>query len=249
MAEQLELEFNPPSSQLKQLWTPEDIYRAVSAEVIHAFKEDRRVERKPCGLAPRALGDYLSMYANTQPHGGVVFIGVEKAGYLPWMREKNTDALGSCVCHPRICRTASCGLPWADRPPLTTPSTHPARPFEPWPRTWLQWTSWPLTRLVDQRPDQIDPARQPPAHELPVHPLDSSKIEPDHHRLPTSVSRSRRTTSPPGRHRRSRFARPDRRTLHRLGRLADHRSHHRLSLRRRHAPRNTAMRHPHHVQI
>lgn len=40
------------------------------------------MERKRCAVSPRDLADYLSMWANTQPSGGIVFIGVGNDGEL-----------------------------------------------------------------------------------------------------------------------------------------------------------------------
>jgi ATP-dependent DNA helicase RecG len=88
---QLELDFSPPRPSLPQLWTPDDIYHALDASVIALFKEDARLERKGAKVNPRDLGDYLSMYANTQPSGGVVLIGVENNGKLTGCRKLSTE--------------------------------------------------------------------------------------------------------------------------------------------------------------
>jgi ATP-dependent DNA helicase RecG len=50
--------------------------------VISQFGEDRRIERKPSRIDPRQLGDYFSICANTQPHGGVIFLGVTDDGEI-----------------------------------------------------------------------------------------------------------------------------------------------------------------------
>ncbi len=85
--QQLELEFPSPPGQLRQLWTPDDIYNNARAQVIQDFKEDSRVERKPCGIHADALADWVCMWANTQPYGGIVFIGVEDNGAISGCRQ------------------------------------------------------------------------------------------------------------------------------------------------------------------
>lgn len=96
---------SPPSPKLKELWTPDDIYAALNAELVSAFAEDRRLERKSARTDPRELSDYLSMYANTQPSGGVLLVGVEKAGSISGCKGLSTNQLndielmGERHCH------------------------------------------------------------------------------------------------------------------------------------------------------
>jgi ATP-dependent DNA helicase RecG len=106
MSDQLEFDFNPPAVQLPQLWTPDDIFRAASQEVITLFGEDGRVERKPAGIHARDLGDYLSMYANTQPHGGIIFIGVENKGAIGGCCKLSTEQLNRLEMVRRYCPDA-----------------------------------------------------------------------------------------------------------------------------------------------
>lgn len=90
---QIEMEFGSPVEELPQLWTPDDIFRSADTSVIKRFGEDSRVERKPCGIHAVHIGDYLSMYANTQPHGGVIFIGVENKGVITGCKSLSTGQL------------------------------------------------------------------------------------------------------------------------------------------------------------
>ena len=106
MSGQLEFDFNPPTAHLPQLWTPDDIFRAANQEVIGLFGEDGRIERKVAGIHARELGDYLSMYANTQPHGGVIFIGVEDKGAITGCRKLSTDQLNRLEMTWRYCPDA-----------------------------------------------------------------------------------------------------------------------------------------------
>lgn len=80
--DQLGFDFNAPHRELPQLWTPDDIYNECDQKTIETFGEDRRVERKRVEISQKDLADYLSMWSNTQPSGGVMFIGVDKNGKL-----------------------------------------------------------------------------------------------------------------------------------------------------------------------
>ena len=82
MTQQLEFDFTRPQSSLPQLWTPDDIFNNCDQNVVEQFKEDRRVERKRATVSQRDLADYVSMWANSNPAGGVIFIGVENNGQI-----------------------------------------------------------------------------------------------------------------------------------------------------------------------
>ena len=105
--EQLTLDFTPPPrSDLWQLWTPDDIFNNARYEVIKAFKEDARVERKPCGIHAKALADWVCMYANTHPHGGIVFIGVEDKGKISGCKRLSTEELNKLELVKTYCADA-----------------------------------------------------------------------------------------------------------------------------------------------
>ena len=81
-SEQLGLQ--PPAALVEPTWTPDEIFEAVEKDIgiVGRFREDHRVERKPAKFAARELGDYFSVYANRQPHGGVIFVGVTDDGQI-----------------------------------------------------------------------------------------------------------------------------------------------------------------------
>lgn len=73
----------PPRPELRELWTPEDILAVAikeGADSLLRFREDNRVEWKSGRYSLKELADYFSMWANTQPHGGLIVIGVENDG-------------------------------------------------------------------------------------------------------------------------------------------------------------------------
>ncbi|MGX1693165.1 ATP-binding protein [Brevundimonas naejangsanensis] len=106
MVDQLAFDFSPPRPELPQLWTPDDIWRALDQQTVQQFAEDHRIERKSVRVQPRALGDYLSMWANTQPHGGLVVIGVEDDGRLSGCKGATTEHLNALETARRYCPDA-----------------------------------------------------------------------------------------------------------------------------------------------
>ncbi|TXM71457.1 ATP-binding protein [Methylobacterium sp. WL69] len=79
---QLTFDFNVPLDGLPQLWTPDDIFDCLDQSAIERFKEDSRIERKRAAVSKKDLADNLSMWANTQPSGGIIFVGVEDDGTI-----------------------------------------------------------------------------------------------------------------------------------------------------------------------
>ncbi len=90
MSQQLSLDLAQPE-RLVQLWTPDEIYDRLTSSNISEFREDRRVERKGASVQARAIGDYLSMWSNTQPHGGLIIIGMENDGKISGCRNMETS--------------------------------------------------------------------------------------------------------------------------------------------------------------
>ncbi len=79
---QLELDFATPQTTLPQLWTPDDIFNSCAEDIIHQFGEDSRVERKRASVSQKLLAEYVSMWANTLPAGGIVFLGIADDGSI-----------------------------------------------------------------------------------------------------------------------------------------------------------------------
>lgn len=71
---------SPPRSDLPELWTADDIYLALSAENLSRFSEDSRLERKSARKNPKDIADDICAFANSQPHGGVIVVGIEDSG-------------------------------------------------------------------------------------------------------------------------------------------------------------------------
>ncbi len=82
MGEQFTLDFETFGSSLIQLWTPDEIYDRLDHSNLRDFVEDRRIERKSSAIQAKALADYLSMWSNTQPHGGIIIVGISDKGSI-----------------------------------------------------------------------------------------------------------------------------------------------------------------------
>ncbi|TCH98917.1 hypothetical protein EJV46_10205 [Roseococcus sp. SYP-B2431] len=98
MAEQLSLLLRLPPPGLVQLWTSAQIFEQIDSDNIHHFIEDRRVERKSTNVQAKSLAEYLSMWSNTQPHGGLIIVGIDDQGRIVGCKgqESHLNDLESC---------------------------------------------------------------------------------------------------------------------------------------------------------
>ncbi len=60
------------------LCTPKDIFDSCDEELLRQFNEDSRLEKKSSNIHPKPLGECFSMWANTQPNGGIIVVGINK---------------------------------------------------------------------------------------------------------------------------------------------------------------------------
>ena len=66
----------PPETPIP-LMTVDDIYMSANQLLLSQLKEDRRIEIKSAGIHAKELGEYFSMWANTNPDGGLIVVGIE----------------------------------------------------------------------------------------------------------------------------------------------------------------------------
>lgn len=98
---QLEINFD---ARPLALLSPDEIYDTAGATLVVALGEDRRIDRKAPQIQPRDLGEYLSMWSNTQPDGGLIALGVGNEGEivgckaLDQSRLNQLEAVGSLYC-------------------------------------------------------------------------------------------------------------------------------------------------------
>src|SRR5438045_135426 len=76
---QLDL-FDPPLNRRHR--SPEEVFLRATAEELTGFQENDLFERKPVGIHSNELGEYICMWANTKPAGGLVIIGLLNTGEL-----------------------------------------------------------------------------------------------------------------------------------------------------------------------
>jgi ATP-dependent DNA helicase RecG len=89
------------------LLSPDEIYESANPDLLSFMAEDRRIERKPPGIRPQFLSEYLSMWANTVPDGGIVAVGIENDGTISGCHNLSPDQLNELEkCQYRLCPDA-----------------------------------------------------------------------------------------------------------------------------------------------
>ena len=87
--------------------SPGEIWDTASADLISSIAEDRRIERKSPGIHPDSLSEYLSMWANTPPDGGLIAVGVEDDGKVSGCHRLSGNQLNDLEKAPRrLCSDA-----------------------------------------------------------------------------------------------------------------------------------------------
>ncbi len=74
-----------------ELLTVDELYARLDESLLVRLKEDRRLERKSAGVHASALGDYIVVFSNTPPDGGIVVVGVEDDGTLTGCQDVPTE--------------------------------------------------------------------------------------------------------------------------------------------------------------
>src|SRR5271157_4220975 len=95
---QFELNFDRPVD----LYSPSEIYAALDQGMLEKLKEDKRIERKPAGIQPRAPDYCFSMWANTKPDGGLIVIGQEDGGPITGCTSVETNHLNDLERAPLV---------------------------------------------------------------------------------------------------------------------------------------------------
>lgn len=68
------------TAQTRRLIRPDFVFEEPSPDLIRKLCEDRKIERKTPKIHLNELGEYLSMWANTPPDGGLIVIGLSDDG-------------------------------------------------------------------------------------------------------------------------------------------------------------------------
>ena len=89
------------------LLSPDEMYEQAEEALLVRLKEDRRIERKPPNFPARDIGDYVCMWANTPPEGGLLVIGIENDWTFSGCHELGQERLNSIEkCHYTYCPDA-----------------------------------------------------------------------------------------------------------------------------------------------
>jgi ATP-dependent DNA helicase RecG len=72
----------PFESGFTRLLSVDDIYNSNSPDLFKILQEDRRIERKSAGVHAKALAEYIGMWANTAPNGGLIAVGLANDGKI-----------------------------------------------------------------------------------------------------------------------------------------------------------------------
>jgi ATP-dependent DNA helicase RecG len=76
---QLDL-FEPPLGNRPR--SPDAVFERATVEELKDFRENDLFERKVVGIHANELGEYICMWANTKPNGGLIILGLSNKGEL-----------------------------------------------------------------------------------------------------------------------------------------------------------------------
>lgn len=109
MAEQqLEFEFDLTPQKRLELLTPDEIFDLADQSMLESLKEDKRLERKQAGFLGSSLSEYLSMWANTAPDGGLMVMGMNDDGTFSGCSSLSQEKLGDLESCQDTCPDARC---------------------------------------------------------------------------------------------------------------------------------------------
>jgi ATP-dependent DNA helicase RecG len=101
---QLAFVWEAPRTSHVRLMSVDEIYEQITQPLLSELEEDNRFERKPPGVSGRLLGEYFAMYANTEPDGGMIGIGIEDDGSITGLNQyeqkriNDLEKAGSIYC-------------------------------------------------------------------------------------------------------------------------------------------------------
>ncbi len=65
-----------------RLLRPDEIFEQANEELLRNLDESRYIERKSASFCGSPLGEYICMWSNTLPEGGVIALGVKNSGEI-----------------------------------------------------------------------------------------------------------------------------------------------------------------------
>lgn len=99
-SKQLALDFDhepksEPSRLDLRLLPADDIFEMASPSILKKLDEDKRYERKSARIAPHQLAEWICMFANTTPQGGIIGVGVENDGSYGGCNQLDSNQLNA----------------------------------------------------------------------------------------------------------------------------------------------------------
>ncbi len=73
--------------------SPDEIFEVADASLLQKLSEDRRIERKRATFSGDSLGEYISMWANTSPDGGLIVSGMRNDGTFEGCAKLGADKI------------------------------------------------------------------------------------------------------------------------------------------------------------
>ena len=92
MARQMRLEFGVAPDRLL---SPDEIYSKADEALLRRLGEDRRIEWKSPAATGSSLGEYICMWANTSPEGGLIVSGMADDGRIIGCRGLSQERLNN----------------------------------------------------------------------------------------------------------------------------------------------------------
>ena len=92
------------AARVLQLMSPDEIFANASPSLLSQLSEDRRIERKQASEHVPVISEYISMWANTKPEGGLIAVGMLDDGSfsgcasLPSPSLNNLEKAGRTHC-------------------------------------------------------------------------------------------------------------------------------------------------------
>jgi ATP-dependent DNA helicase RecG len=90
------------------LISPDEIFANANQELLESLKEDNRLERKPCGLHREPLAEYVNMWTNTPPDGGILVMGMNDDGSWEGCESLGQVAINRLEDPQDLCPEAPC---------------------------------------------------------------------------------------------------------------------------------------------
>jgi ATP-dependent DNA helicase RecG len=87
---------------IEQLMSPDEIFEVADEALLRNLSEDRRLERKSSRFSGSSLGEYICMWANTPPDGGLIVCGISDDEAIEGCKHLPTEKLNKIEQVPHV---------------------------------------------------------------------------------------------------------------------------------------------------